>query len=81
MIPLVAAYGDATPADGLEMDKHYWLTDVASERLNLDDGQVIADSTLVWYQRHSLAKHAATFAACLGNNGHTANENAVGVGI
>jgi hypothetical protein len=80
MIPLVAAYGDATPADGLEMDKHYWLTDVASEQLNLDDGQVMADNALAWYQTHSLSRHATTFSACLGNNGHTANENAVGVG-
>jgi hypothetical protein len=81
MIPIVASYSDSTPGDGLETDMHYWLTDVASECLNLDDGQVIADNALAWYQRHSLAKHAATFAACLRDNGHTANENVASIGI
>jgi hypothetical protein len=64
VIPIVANYSDPTPAEGLERDRHYWLTDVESESLNLATGQVLADNALAWYQAHSLSAHARTLAAC-----------------
>jgi hypothetical protein len=80
VIPVIAPYGDSTPAEGLKANQHFWLTNVESERLNLDTGQVIADNAFAWYQPHSLSAHAETFAACLWGNEHPANENAAQVG-
>lgn len=79
VIPVIAPFGDSTPAEGLLADQHYWLTDVASERLNIDAGQVIADNAFAWYQTHSLSAHAETFAACLRGREPSVNKNAVGV--
>jgi len=80
VMPIVAPYGDSTPADGLEADRHYWLTDVQSSRLSLDAGQVIADNAFAWYQSHTLAAHAETFAACLWDNSYSMKADAVGIG-
>jgi hypothetical protein len=80
VLPIVAPYGDPTPADGLEADRHYWLTDVESARLTLDAGQVIADDAFAWYQSHKLATHAETFAACLCDNPCPMQADAVGIG-
>lgn len=79
MIPLVAPYGDSTAADGLQSDTQYWLANVASERLNLEAGQAIADNAAAWYQAHSLSTHAETFAACLSHTGDTGNPYAAPV--
>lgn len=73
VIPIVASYGDASSADGLEATSHYWLTDVRTEQLNLDEGQEIADRALEWYRQHNLATHAKVLAACLLGNGVTHN--------
>jgi hypothetical protein len=65
VIPIVANYSDPTPGEGLEQDRHYWLTDVESEGLNLATGQFLADNAFAWYQAHSLSTHARTLAASL----------------
>jgi hypothetical protein len=75
MISIIANYDDPMPADGLEENRHYWLTGVESDRLNLDAGQVIADNAFAWYQTHNLSTHAKTLAASLCGNGHPANGN------
>jgi hypothetical protein len=79
MIPIVASYGDLTAADGLQKGSHYWLTDAAPEQFNLDAGQVIADKASAWYQSHSLATHAETFAACLSARKPLAGHNPAGL--
>jgi hypothetical protein len=79
MIPIIAPYGDSTPADGLEAVQQYWLTDVESKWLNLDAGQAIADNAFAWYQTHKLSAHAKTLAVCLCGNGHPESGNAVGI--
>jgi len=63
VIPIVANYFDPTPADGLVQDQHYWLTDIQSGRINLAEGQTVADNAFAWYQSHSLSAHAETLAA------------------
>ena len=65
LVPIVANFGDEIPADGLERDRHYWLTDIASEKLNLGDGQCVADQAHAWYHTHNLEAHARALAACL----------------
>jgi hypothetical protein len=78
LIPILATYGDSTPADGLQASRHYWLTNVESEQLSLDVGQETADHAFAWYQNHNLAVHAKTFAACLAGDRHPAIKNAQG---
>jgi hypothetical protein len=73
VIPIVATHVDASPADGLAANAHYWLTDVRAEQLNLDEGQAIADRALDWYRQHNLSTHAKRLAACLLGNGATHN--------
>jgi hypothetical protein len=73
MIPIVAAYGDAKPADGLEPRKHYWLSDTGSEKLSLAVGQTVADKAFRWYQAHNRSAHVKSFAACLAVNGNDRN--------
>jgi len=65
MMPFVATYGDARPADGLEAGAHYWLTNIASEQVNIESGQLIADRAFEWYQSHNLSAHARRLTACL----------------
>jgi hypothetical protein len=77
VIPIVASYGDASPADGLEANVHYLLTDVPSERLNFDEGQAVADRALDWYRQHNLATHAKVLAGCLLGNGAIHNSRSV----
>jgi hypothetical protein len=79
VIPIVAPYGDSTPADGLVPNRQYWLTNVESAGVNLEAGQVIADNAFAWYQTHNLATHAKMFAAYLSDNRHLANGSAIGV--
>lgn len=79
VIPIIATYGDATPSEGLVANRHYWLTDVESERLDLEIGQMIADNAFAWYQTHNLSTQVKTLAACLCGNGHPANGSAVSV--
>lgn len=62
LIPIIANYDDFTPEDGLEEGRHYWRT-FESQRLNLDVGQVIADSAFAWYQTHNLSTHVRKLAA------------------
>jgi hypothetical protein len=65
MIPIIAAYGEALRADGLEADTHYWLSDIESQDMSLEAGQRVADNAYAWYQTHNLSTHAKTLAACL----------------
>jgi hypothetical protein len=65
LIPIVVAYQDASPADGLEPGKHFWPSDVEADLLTLQTGQIIADNAYEWYQGHNLAVQAKTFANCL----------------
>ncbi|HEX8184122.1 MAG TPA: hypothetical protein VF747_05205, partial [Blastocatellia bacterium] len=65
MIPVIAAHGEAAPADGLEASIHYLLSDAEPQKLSLQSGQAIADSAYAWYQTHNLSIHAKTLAACL----------------
>ncbi|HEX8089377.1 MAG TPA: hypothetical protein VF762_11020 [Blastocatellia bacterium] len=69
-IPVIAAYGKATRADGLEPGTHYWLSDVESGKLSLAAGQATADNAYNWYQGHNLSVHAGMLVACLAANGH-----------
>jgi hypothetical protein len=62
VIPIIANYSDPVPAEGLEQDRHYWLTDVDSESVDLATGQVLADNALAWYRTHSLSTHAKALA-------------------
>jgi len=73
VIPFLANHGDSAPADGLEQNRHYWPTDIADDRLNLDAGQTIADNAFAWYQTHNLSVHATALANCLYGNGQPAN--------
>jgi len=73
VIPIVATHVEASPADGLQANSHYWLTDVRTEQLNLDEGQAVADRALDWYRQHNLSTHAKLLAACLLGNGATHN--------
>jgi len=73
VIPIVASYDDASPADGLESNEQYWLTDVQTERVSFDAGQAVADRALDWYRQHNLSTHAKLLAACLLGNGATHN--------
>jgi hypothetical protein len=79
IIPFVAPYGNSTSADGLQNNSHYWLTNAANTRLNLEEGQLIADRAFAWYQRHKLSVHGETFASCLHELACRAIENAAGV--
>lgn len=64
LIPVGVFYkGQAT--DGLEVDKHYWLGDFHQGIMNLQEGQVIADSAYAWYQTHSLPVQAKIFIKAL----------------
>lgn len=65
VIPILANFDDPVPGEGLEENRHYWLTDVASEQITLEKGQEIADNALYWYQMHNLSVHAKKFADCL----------------
>jgi hypothetical protein len=64
MIPIVARFGDSSPADGLEANKHYWLTSIGGQ-VSMDSGQLMADRAFDWYQTHNLFVHARTLAAHL----------------
>jgi hypothetical protein len=64
MLPLVAGYGGADPADGLEPGVHYKLLDSGDE-LNLSNAQRVADNASVWYQGHTLNAHARLLATTL----------------
>lgn len=68
MIPIVANYGDGHSADGLEAGTHYRLSGVASERLSMTSGQLMADRAFEWYQSHCLSAHARRLAASLLSN-------------
>jgi hypothetical protein len=70
-VPVVAAYGKAGRADGLEPGTHYWLSDVEPGKLSLAAGQATAANAYDWYQGHSLSVHANTLAACLAAKGHS----------
>jgi hypothetical protein len=76
VIPIIATYGEASRADGLEAGTHYWLSDVPSENLSLEAGQAIADNAYDWYQGHDLSVHSRTFAACIAASGHLKKESA-----
>ena len=73
VIPIVATHVEASPADGLQANSHYWLSDVRTEQLNLDEGQAVADRALDWYRQHNLSTHAKLLAACLLGNGAAHN--------
>jgi hypothetical protein len=81
MIPIVATYGKASRADGLEADTHYWLSDAQPKALSLDAGQVIADNAYTWYQTHNLSIHAKTLATCLQGGNFTREGNTIGARI
>jgi len=73
VVPIVATHIEASPADGLQANSHYWLTDVGTGQLNLDEGQAVADRALDWYRQHNLSTHAKLLTACLLGNGATHN--------
>jgi hypothetical protein len=68
LIPIVVAYNDAKPADGLELEKHYWLSDIEPQKITLAAGQTLADNACDWYQTHNLFAQAKSFQACLYDN-------------
>jgi hypothetical protein len=65
MIPIVAADGDGPSADGLEANSHYWTTQAPASRINLGEGQAVADRALDWYTEHNLSAHSRMFAKCI----------------
>lgn len=73
VIPIVATYGDALPADGLHVNTHYWGSEMSSEHLSLAGGQTVADRALDWYRTHDLSTHARVLAGCLLRNGPASN--------
>jgi hypothetical protein len=77
VIPIIATYGKASRADGLEAGAHYWLSDVQSENLRMQAGQAVADNAYDWYQGHNLSVHSRTFAACIAASGHFKKESAL----
>lgn len=81
VIPIVAPHVEASPADGLQANSHYWLTDVGTGQLNLNEGQAVADRALDWYRQHNLSTHAKLLAACLLGNGARHNVRSLGGSI
>jgi hypothetical protein len=73
VIPILANFDDPIPGEELEENRHYWLTDIASEQITLEAGQEIADNALTWYQMHNLSVHAKKFADCLYHSRPPAN--------
>jgi len=69
LVPIIAAYGSAAPADGLKPGVHYRLVNSEDEKLSLSVDQLIADNAYDWYQTHTLSIHAQTLAACLASKG------------
>jgi hypothetical protein len=69
LVPIIAAYGSAAPADGLKPGVHYRLVNSEDEKLRLSVDQLIADNAYDWYQTHTLSIHAQTLAACLASKG------------
>lgn len=50
--------------DDLKPGSHYWACD-REAALNLEIGQTIAHQAHLWYQQHSIKKHAQTLYQCL----------------
>lgn len=71
VLPVIATYGDARGADGLEAGTHYWLSHFNVEDLTAEASQKIADNAFRWYQTHNLPKHAEVFASYLMNGRET----------
>jgi hypothetical protein len=76
MIPLVAGYNDARPADGLVAGVEYRLLHDA-DGLSLSLGQRLADNAFDWYQDHRLVAHATRLAASLEPDGSSAQKHLV----
>lgn len=67
VLPVIATYGEARGADGLEAGQHYWLSHFKMDDLTPATCQRIADNAADWYQGHSLSKQAEVFASYLMN--------------
>jgi hypothetical protein len=67
VLPVIATYGEARGAEGLEAGEHYWLSHFKVDDLTPATCQRIADNAADWYQAHSLSKQAEVFASYLMN--------------
>jgi len=47
--------------DDLEAGKHYWLGDNYQKKMNLSEGQLVADNAYAWYQQHQLSVQVQIF--------------------
>jgi hypothetical protein len=65
LLPVIATYGPARQADGLEAGKHYRPSRFGTEDLSLACAQTIADNAFSWYQTHNLDRHSELFASFL----------------
>lgn len=81
IMPIIAAYGKSSQADGLEADTHYWPSDNNSEKLDIAVAQAMADNAYAWYQAHDLSIHAKTLAACLPESKYIGEGSKIGAGI
>ncbi|KAB8317536.1 glycosyltransferase family 1 protein [Tolypothrix campylonemoides VB511288] len=62
----VSAHCSTLPIDGIEPEKHYWLSDEqTAECKSGAELQAIANNAYAWYQSHNLSVQAQTFAQFL----------------
>ncbi|MDM9383298.1 glycosyltransferase family 1 protein [Chlorogloeopsis sp. ULAP01] len=64
----VGVWYEGKNGDGLEASKHYWLADRYHNKMNLSEGQIVADNAYAWYEKHQLSVQAHTFFTYLGSN-------------
>ncbi|WP_353932496.1 glycosyltransferase family 1 protein [Okeanomitos corallinicola TIOX110] len=63
VLPVGTWYAGAD-LDGLVAGKHYWLGDKQEKKMNLADGQLVADHAYTWYKKHNLSAQARIFTSC-----------------
>ncbi|NET01997.1 MAG: glycosyltransferase family 1 protein [Sphaerospermopsis sp. SIO1G1] len=61
----VGTWYEAEDIDGLVAGTHYWLGDNHEQKMNLDDGQIVADNAYNWYEKHNLSAQAKIFTNCI----------------
>ncbi|MBK1987842.1 glycosyltransferase family 1 protein [Sphaerospermopsis aphanizomenoides BCCUSP55] len=57
----VGTWDEGRDLDGLVAGKHYWLGDRYEQKMNLADGQIVADHAYNWYEQHNLSAQARIF--------------------
>jgi hypothetical protein len=61
----VGTWYEGGDTDGLVAGKHYWLGDQQEQKMNLAEGQIVADNAYNWYAKHNLSAQARIFTNCI----------------